>query len=936
MQNDQDNSIKNWENKVKEKLKQPNYSFSTAEGLVSLFESFNQFDWEVFLQDLALKPSRVQLLLQIQGSDDPDIYIQPFLKKTGQQTYNLLSLAIEKILQENLLETDKINERNEIVSKSVLFLASSASIPIKSIDILKKIILENNLPVHLRFHAASIIRNQKEKISRSFWKQIAVSRNSFELAPIIIAILSNDSPLYAIEFLKSLKSDHKNNHIFKTPLRILLEELFKQYYKYENSNISTESFPKWIRKDVEELLTLDYFRELKNKLEYQKKGESSIIIKAAHQLFKDNKSFQNNIIVQKLVENSIADLDKQLKVLALKENIFSFPLELYPRHLLYLQHQLKETLTVKAVAIIEDVERFWANDDGSEIGKTTNCQSERLFVFLDEDKYNKSAKFLLDHASRYTVYVTTLETYLPLAQEFSIRDKLSQWQTEDHSLPTKEYAIFETTDGSHLLLWYDEENIKGSSDKRLANCSAIQEQAFLYKEAFELLKKAQGVFEFSVTPETVVDSLEQLKKGLFQQHRIYKYHLTPQRLLEDLQSIRNKLISLNSKNEIIESALRIVRKKLYSQTASIFLHSKDGLYYRVKIEGVDVNGNTIQNKWFAEEKYFAGESFTGKAVLSGKNGYGQPQLSNNLDESEVDNKSKTKYKNKLGNINCAMAVPLNGHNKTFGVLEIINKVDINTGKPLQYCGFNLDEIYYLSAIGSFIANAISNYRRDKQTKLYTDLAEFLIESPQEPKITYHKAAKRLISPETAFKACIIRVKQESNLLEIQGFDIVEDIKIKERRNKPIKIGIGLAGKTFQKRNPIIIPVISEEIQKFNNKKWIKTNGLISFACFPLIYLDEVVGTLSVYTGYEYDFHPSCQKFLFKVASLIAAFIGRIKEKKKEQDKDNYIKDEILPTLPQEKQKEVAKTLDNLESISNENDYSENSVNENLATTTIFD
>ena len=283
-----------------------------------------------------------------------------------------------------------------------------------------------------------------------------------------------------------------------------------------------------------------------------------------------------------------------------------------------------------------------------------------------------------------------------------------------------------------------------------------------------------------------------------------------------------------------------------------------------------------------------------------------------------------------------MAVPLNGQNKTFGVLEIINKVDPNTGKPLLYCGFNPDEIYYLSAIGSFISNAISNYRRDKQSKLYTDLAEFLIESPHEPEDTYNKVAKRLISKETAFKVCIIRVKQESNLLKIEGFDKVKDINRQGRKDEPIKIGVGLAGKTFQERDPIIIPIISKERERFNNQKWVKNNRLISFACFPLIYLDEVVGTLSVYTGYEYDFHPSCQKFLGKVSSLIAAFIGRTEEKKKEQNKDNYIKKKIIPTLPREEQQEAVKTLDAIDNSSKTLNSSEDSINENYATSNKLD
>ena len=596
---DRQNSTKNWNKKLEEKLEQPDFKFFSAEGLVSLFESFNQDNWDSFLRDLALNPLSVQFDLHISSDEEPDVYIQTFLTKLGQQTHNLISQAIENILTIFLKKDAILNEKNESLVKTLLFIAFSTPIEIKSPDILKQITQKEELPVHLRFRAASIIRNQRERVGEEFWKQIATSKNGFELAPISIAALARESPRSAIELLGEIKKpDRQDSNIFLTPLRILFEELIDKYRGGENFKLSKESFPDWAKENIEKLLKLNYFRELKNKFEWQKNNEknpdeSGAILEAGRKILKDNDCFSKNSVFRKFIENYLADINEQLKAVGSEGKIYSFPLELYPRYLVSLQQQFGDALSVQAVAIIEDVERFWASDEGDEIGRTANPDSERLFVFSDEDKYNKSTKFLLEHASRYKVYVTTLNTYLPLAQEFSIKQKLAQWQNEDYSLPTKEYATFNTSDGGQLLVWYDEDNIKGTIDKRLANCSAISEQVSLYKNAFEFLKKAQGVFFFSVTQKTIIDNLEQLKKGLFQQTTPYESSLTPKGLLEDLQEVRNKLISLNNKDKIIQSALEIVRERLHCQTASIFLHGKDGRYHRAKIIGVDAEGKSI-------------------------------------------------------------------------------------------------------------------------------------------------------------------------------------------------------------------------------------------------------------------------------------------------------------------------------------------------------
>lgn len=619
-----------------------------------------------------------------------------------------------------------------------------------------------------------------------------------------------------------------------------------------------------------------------NDLSYQ------LVVDAGMRLIETNSCVEQNRIFKKLITEVLINIGKQIEAVGSNGQVFAIPIELYPRYLVTLQRYFQ--LKVKAIAVMQSVETFWGADEGDEIGETANSASERLFVFPDEASFNKSTSFLLKHALHYKVYVTTWETYEPLAAEYSIRGQLTQWKDPDPSLPTREYAVIKTPEGDRLLAWYDQDTSKNNRSNRFINFSAIQEQATLYEDAFDRLVKAQGVFQFqpdsSTSQDTVIEKLDQLKDGLFRQMLPATLRVTPERLLETLQTFRNELIhkeqlshisSDDRKTAVIQTALRRVRELLHAQVASIFLFAKDGRLHRVGMNGIDDLSQQLDHQTFYPgESYAVGEGFTGRAAVPTEDGYGKPQWTNRLHEEDLV--EGTEYSKRM-KLHCAIAVPLNGQNKTYGVLEVINKVDPRTGSPINFCSFAPNEIPLLSAMGSFVANAISNIRRDKQNKLYADLSDLLVRSPSQPselQDIYNKIAGRLITNETAFEVCILRVKTH-NALVVGARKAVDRVTWKTRQDAVIKAGDGLVGQSFQLRQPVLVENIRTRTDQFKSKEWIELNGFESFGCFPLIYQEEVVGTLSLYTGYQYEFHPGVKEFLGRVASLIAAFIGKIIE-----------------------------------------------------------
>ena len=132
------------------------------------------------------------------------------------------------------------------------------------------------------------------------------------------------------------------------------------------------------------------------------------------------------------------------------------------------------------------------------------------------------------------------------------------------------------------------------------------------------------------------------------------------RELKNLNDLSKNLMHCQSIDEVVTMALAEVRKHLNVQVASLFLFSKDGTIKRIGIDGIDKDGNTIDNSWFTEEKYEPGESFSGKAIppYDAESGYGEPQYSNDL-EKDYSMNNGDRYKEKLGDLRCGISVPLN-------------------------------------------------------------------------------------------------------------------------------------------------------------------------------------------------------------------------------------------------------------------------------------
>ena len=367
-------------------------------------------------------------------------------------------------------------------------------------------------------------------------------------------------------------------------------------------------------------------------------------------------------------------------------------------------------------------------------------------------------------------------------------------------------------------------------------------------------------------------------------------------VLQDHFEIRNVLFRCETIKEVVQTALKILVKRLNSQVASVFLFSKDGYLERISLRGTDKNGVPIDDAWYQNEKYLVGKGLTGRTIISetGSN-FVEPRWSYSIEQNDqFEDQSRIEYIQKLGGLYSAIAIPLSGQHRTYGVLEVINKTD-DKGQPLPV-PFSTEDVYWLSIIGMNTAAVISGLRRQNEWRMLADISQMLVEPFTEyaQQSIYDRIARKLVGPLTYYKASVVRIARDNGELEVVARQSETNVSWKEWSDEPIKKGERVAGKVYKSKRPRIIELMAPDESDVLNKEWIQKNDLKSYACFPLLVKSSsmnqiAVGTLSVFTGFEHKFYGSDITLLENIALLIAAF----KELDAMRDEVEEIEDERL-------------------------------------------
>ncbi len=363
-----------------------------------------------------------------------------------------------------------------------------------------------------------------------------------------------------------------------------------------------------------------------------------------------------------------------------------------------------------------------------------------------------------------------------------------------------------------------------------------------------------------------------------------------QEKLRTLNEINRTLMNCHTQEDVINEALRQVRHHLQVQVASMFLFNKDGYIQRVGIDGVDKDNNPIDGQqWLPDEKYLPGESFSGKPVppSDAESTYGEPHYSNELMEEYEGMTYVSFYRENLGKLKGGISVPLNGLNRTFGTLEVLNKKHNN-----KLIDFDNNDVYILMLIGTILSSIVADFKRKDKLRIYNEMTQMLIKLESEKnnfvlQDVYQFVVNNLVGSQTDYKVAIIRIVNKNKEFEIAEQAKTEDISWTDRKKDSVKIGNNIVAEVFKINRPLKIENVEPEIDRFFNNKWIEKNKLKSFICLPLSLGEKPVGTLSVYVGYKHKFSESGIYFLENIAFLTAGIVAidRYKNQLKQTQSD---------------------------------------------------
>ena len=377
--------------------------------------------------------------------------------------------------------------------------------------------------------------------------------------------------------------------------------------------------------------------------------------------------------------------------------------------------------------------------------------------------------------------------------------------------------------------------------------------------------------------------------------------ITLNKNFSEKESIINNAF-LDVLNVVIQKTFHLININLNPQVISVFLMSKNGYLKRYKIDiyshTKNLNSDSIS---FPpdDEHYNKGESFSGKSAEG--NPYGEPYLSNSLDVQKDKLTYGKVYEQGLGFLKCGITVPLDSSHRTFGTLEVINKIDPIKKIPDRNLLYSEIEVFWLTVVGGHLARTISRIKKKQEEYVANEITRLLVSNDYENDSdeVCHIIVNQLITDLTPFKACILRFL-EGEYLMVTKTASTNDIDMSPKKNPVRKIGEGMVGKVCETQQ-YIVRHVDEHPELFKSRDWITSQRLHSFVCVPLVVNNKSVGTLSLFTGYKYYFNDSDLDFLINISNLLAAYkVGlnrkMIEQKRKEEDNGKEKNDADEDTL----------------------------------------
>ncbi len=245
-----------------------------------------------------------------------------------------------------------------------------------------------------------------------------------------------------------------------------------------------------------------------------------------------------------------------------------------------------------------------------------------------------------------------------------------------------------------------------------------------------------------------------------------------------------------------------------------------------------------------------------------------------------DDPAETWLRAAVGPVTDVIRVPLNGSSQTFGILEAVNpKLRQTEWDPEVESRRNIRRLVF---IGSALASAITVWRARNEVlavgHVMTALAGADLHAgtdETEIETVFETALEIGLHHLRDYRAAILRIENPLDATAILAKSKNSDLSWDGWVDRELRSGRYLAELVINSMKPVKIKVIADNAGLFANFDWIRRAGLRSAACVPMQLADTTLGTLTVFTGFEYDFSDLDVRMLGAMADGFAMFWQRL-------------------------------------------------------------
>jgi signal transduction histidine kinase/signal transduction protein with GAF and PtsI domain len=238
--------------------------------------------------------------------------------------------------------------------------------------------------------------------------------------------------------------------------------------------------------------------------------------------------------------------------------------------------------------------------------------------------------------------------------------------------------------------------------------------------------------------------------------------------------------------------------------------------------------------------------------------------------------SLARYRTKLrsGKTAHLVAVPINGSNRTFGILRAVNKLSLSG--EIDPDGFTAGDGDMLASIGALVAFAYSSSRRDQKMRAVLEVSETLPRLFNEQQVC-QKIAEAIVG--LGYPVCCVLLHEANDSLRVGalcGISTTDEASLHSiTSHQPDRVNLfGGTPKAIVLQNEQW-PIIAA---------WAGEHNLNSVLRLPLFQQNHGVGVLEIYSTSEHHFYPDEIRTLevFAAQATMAIVNARLSEQNQGQ------------------------------------------------------